>query len=95
MDHQMSKTQSESNDSNILLEAITQSIVITTPELDFPGPYIVFVNKAFEEMTGWSREEVIGKTPRIFQGANTDLSIFQNLRDMISKGEVREGTTIN
>ena len=59
------------------------------------GIRLDFVNKAFEEMTGWSREEVIGKTPRIFQGANTDLSIFQNLRDMISKGEVREGTTIN
>ena len=95
MDHQVSKIQSETKDSNILLESMTQSILITTPDLDLPGPYIIYVNRAFEEMTGWSREEVIGKTPRILQGANTDLSIFQNLGDIVSKGEVWEGSTIN
>ena len=79
----------------ILLESMTQSILITTPELDFPGPYIIYVNKAFEKMTGWSREEIVGKTPRILQGSNTDQSIFQNLRSIIEKGQVWEGTTIN
>ncbi len=74
---------------------MTQSILITTPDLDFPGPYIIYVNKAFEKMTGWSREEVIGKNPRFLQGPNTDLSIFQNLRNILGKGEVWEGKTIN
>jgi PAS domain S-box-containing protein len=91
----MSNLQSSSNESMILLESMTQSILITTPELDFPGPYIIYVNKAFEEMTGWSREEIIGKTPRILQGSNTDLSIFWNLRSIIEKGQVWKGTTIN
>jgi PAS domain S-box-containing protein len=91
----VSKPQSYSNGSNIVLESMTQSILITSPELDLPGPYIVYVNRAFEEMTGWRREEVIGKTPRILQGPNTDLSIFQNLGEIIGKGEVWEGRTVN
>jgi PAS domain S-box-containing protein len=95
LDHQVSKPQSYSNGSNIVLESMTQSILITSPELDLPGPYIVYVNRAFEEMTGWRREEVIGKTPRILQGPNTDLSIFQNLGEIIGKGEVWEGRTVN
>ena len=74
---------------------MTQSILITTPDLDFPGPYIIYVNKAFEKMTGWSREEVIGKNPKFLQGPNTDLSIFQNLRNILGKGEVWEGKAIN
>lgn len=87
--------KSHSIDSSIILESMTQSILITTPELDTPGPYIIYVNKAFEKMTGWSREEVLGKNPRFLQGQNTDLSIFNNLRDVLSKGEVWEGQTIN
>ncbi len=87
--------QSHSIDSGIILESMTQSILITTPELDLPGPYIIYVNKAFEKMTGWSREEVLGKNPRFLQGPNTELSIFQNLRNILTSGDVWEGQTIN
>ncbi len=78
-----------------LLEAMTQSILITTTELDSPGPYIIYVNKAFEEMTGWSREEVIGKSPRILQGSKTNLNIFRNLGEILDTGEAWKGKTIN
>ena len=91
----MDNPQSYSNDAIKLLESMTQSILITTPELDSPGPYIIYANKAFEEMTGWSREEIIGKSPRILQGAETDQSIFRNLGDILNKGEVWKGKTIN
>ncbi len=47
-------------------------ILITEAEpIDGDGPRIVFVNEAFERRTGYSREEVIGKTPRILQGPLT------------------------
>jgi len=91
----MENTLASFSDSLILLESMTQSILITTPELKPPGPYITYVNKAFEKMTGWTREEVIGKTPRILQGPKTDLSIFKHLEDILGKGEVWEGKTIN
>src|SRR5690606_28206011 len=35
------------------------------------GPKIVYVNEAFVRRTGYQFEEVIGKTPRILQGAKT------------------------
>jgi PAS domain S-box-containing protein len=74
---------------------MTQSILITTPELNLPGPFIIYVNKAFEKMTGWKREEILGKNPRFLQGPKTERSIFQDLRNIIDRGEVWEGQTIN
>ncbi len=82
-----------------LLESAVQqaneSILITTAELDYPGPQIVFVNPAFSKMTGYSSQEVIGKTPRILQGAKTDRTILQQIRDQLTHGEEFHGETIN
>lgn len=89
------KMQLYSGDSAIMLESMTQSILISSPDFDAPGPYIEYVNKAFEEMTGWRREEIIGKTPRILQGPKTNFEIFHNLRDKLSKGEIWTGRTLN
>ncbi|MCG8308846.1 MAG: PAS domain S-box protein [Cytophagales bacterium] len=74
---------------------MTESVLITSSELDAPGPTIIYVNPAFEKMTGWKRSEVIGMTPRILQGAKTDYKIFRDLRDRLSKGEIWSGRTVN
>lgn len=53
----------------------TQDLVIVTEaeNIEYPtGPKIVYVNKAFEKLTGYSQKEVIGETPRLLQGALTD-----------------------
>ncbi|WP_373478623.1 putative bifunctional diguanylate cyclase/phosphodiesterase [Geminocystis sp.] len=71
------------------------SIVITTTELDYPGPEIVFVNQAFTRMTGYSSQEVMGKTPRILQGPNTDRKVFKDLKEKLRNGQVFFGETIN
>ncbi len=55
-----------------------ESILITDAELDLPGPRIVFVNPAFTKMTGYTAEEVIGKTPRILQGSRTDKAVIKS-----------------
>lgn len=52
----------------------TQDIVIVTEAFDisYPlGPKIVYVNEAFEKMTGYSAIEAIGETPRFLQGELT------------------------
>lgn len=54
-----------SRQNDILL--ITEAEPIDAPE----GPKIVYVNEAFVRRTGYQFEEVIGKTPRILQGAKT------------------------
>jgi len=40
--------------------------------IDKPGPEIVYVNKAFTELTGYTQEDVVGKNPRILQSKGTD-----------------------
>ncbi|GJD24171.1 hybrid sensor histidine kinase/response regulator [Rivularia sp. IAM M-261] len=82
----------------LLLSAVQQSrdsIVITTALLDHPGPEIVYVNPAFTEMTGYETEEVLGKTPRILQGANTDKKLLNDLRWHLREGEPFHGEAIN
>ncbi len=57
------------------------AIVITEAEpIDEPGPRIIYVNEAFTRMTGYSPEEVLGKTPRILQGQNSDRTQLDKLR---------------
>ena len=47
------------------VEAAYDAVLITDAELKLPGPRIVYVNSAFTKMTGYSPEDIIGKTPRI------------------------------
>ena len=39
-------------DAAAAIEAAAEGILITTAELDAPGPTIVYVNRAFERITG-------------------------------------------
>ena len=68
-----------------LLESIidhaNDAILVTEAEpVVEPGPRIVYVNEAFTRMTGYTREDVEGKTPRILQGPDT----ARELRDEIA-----------
>ena len=71
------------------------SVVITTANLEFPGPAIVFVNKAFTRMTGYGPTEAIGRTPRILQGEKTDRTILERMKLDLKDGGVFYGQTIN
>jgi PAS domain S-box-containing protein len=72
-----------------------ESILITTANLDQPGPEIVFVNPAFTKITGYTLKEVLGKTPRLLQGPGTDRATLDRLRTLLAKGERFTGETIN
>jgi PAS domain S-box-containing protein len=82
-------------DYSAVIETAAESILITTSNLDYPGPSIVYVNPAFEKMTGWSKEEIIGKSPRILQGPKTDLKLFSDLREKLNSNQTWEGKGIN
>jgi PAS domain S-box-containing protein len=72
-----------------------ESVVITDAELGPPGPRILAVNPAFCEMTGYSPQEVLGKTPRIFQGPRTDRAVLDRIRPTLEAREVFQGETYN
>lgn len=71
------------------------SVVVTTAQLDAPGPQILYVNPAFTKMTGYSAAEVIGRTPRILQGPATDRETLDRLRADLSAGRDFTGRATN
>ena len=70
-----------------------EAVLITSARLDPPGPEILFVNPAFSEMTGYSQEEVLQRTPRILQGPKSDRAMLTELREALSRGEPFSGET--
>tara|TARA_B100000989_G_scaffold299067_1_gene292866 strand:- start:13672 stop:14550 length:879 start_codon:yes stop_codon:yes gene_type:complete len=71
------------------------SIIITELSLVKPGPKIIYVNDGFTRMTGYTKQEVLGKTPRILQGEKTDRSILERLKRRLIEGQAFFGHTIN
>lgn len=49
------------------------------------GPRIIYVNEMFERVTGYSRSEVIGRTPRILQGPRTQRDQLEKLRKALEE----------
>jgi PAS domain S-box-containing protein len=56
---------------------------------------ILYANKAFKKLTGYSPDEVLGKTPKILQGAATDKTVISRLAKALSAGGRFEGKAIN
>lgn len=71
------------------------SILITELNLEKPGPKIVYVNDGFTRMTGYTKEEAIGQTPRMLQGPKTDRAILDRLKRRLIEGQAFFGHTIN
>jgi PAS domain S-box-containing protein len=72
------------------------AVVITAAEpIDNLGPQILYVNEAFTKITGYSPEEVLGKTPRILQGAKTDPAALAKIRSALARWEVVTVEVIN
>ncbi|EKQ93660.1 PAS domain S-box protein [Leptospira borgpetersenii str. UI 09149] len=79
----------------ILVNQISDSILVTDPQLEFPGPKIIFANPAFCKMTGYLKDELIGQTPRILQGPLTNRKTMRDLKRSLTQGKDFSGETIN
>lgn len=90
--------QTSENQLSLLEQAIKHdydSILITGLSLEKPGPKIVYVNDGFTRMTGYTKEEVLGKTPRILQGEKTDRHVLDRLKERLIEGQAFFGHTVN
>ena len=56
---------------------------------------ILYVNKAVSELSGYSREELIGKNPRIFKSGYHTSEFYRELWDTILSGEVFNALFVN
>ena len=74
----------------IAVEQAAEAIVIT----DTQGT-IEYVNPAFERITGYSRDEAIGKNPRILRSGQHDKAFYGKLWQTITNGEAWTGQFVN
>lgn len=94
-------TKSRHNQEQLrLLEAcvahLNDIVLITEPwPLDEPGPRIVFVNDAFTRVTGYTKEETLGRSPRFLQGPGTDRFALGRMRAALAKGLPSKEEVIN
>jgi PAS domain S-box-containing protein len=95
----ITKQKVEEQRLKLLETVITQtkdSIIITEPDLDKGNiPKIVYVNPAFSVMSGYDSSEIIGKSPNIFQGENSDNDEYEKLIFAINNHQECQVETIS
>ena len=77
------------------LEAVGEAVIVTTPELDQPGPLILYVNPAFTRLTGYTPEEAIGRSPCFLQGPETDRTVLDRIKSALLTIGRFEGEAVN
>ena len=80
---------------SVITNANDAVLVTEAQSISSDGPKIVYVNEAFSTMTGYAVDEVIGKTPRILQGPNTDKNELARIRKALVNHETIEVEIIN
>ncbi len=73
-----------------VIEQTNEHILITNVSGE-----IEYVNPAFERITGYSREEVIGKNPRIMKSGFQDSAFYKDMWRTISSGQIWTGRMTN
>jgi PAS domain S-box-containing protein len=53
-----------------ILDACVNGVTLSDPDL--PDSPIVYANKAFEDISGYSQEEILGRNCRFLQGDDRD-----------------------
>ncbi len=75
---------------------IDEIVLITdSAPIDAPGPRIVFANEAVARHMGYSAAELIGQSPRVFQGEGTDHRALARIRDALRAGRPVHEEIIN
>jgi len=70
--------------SSIVLDQTSDNVLVTNADISSPeGPKILFANRSLCELTGYTREELVGLTPRIFQGKDTDRRTLDRIRSSL------------
>ena len=84
------QAEAELNRLMTAIEQTPESVVITDTE-----GRVLYVNPVFEQVTGYSRAEVIGQNPRLLKSNRQDSAFYRELWAKISAGEVWRGRFIN
>jgi len=95
----ITKQKEEEQRLKLLETVITHtkdSVIITEADLNNGKiPNIVYVNPAFSTTSGYNSDEIIGKSPEIFQGPNSDNQEHKKLINAIKNKEECQVETIS
>lgn len=82
-----------------LLETVIHSandgIIITKANLEKPGPEIIYINDAFTKISGYTAEEVIGRSPRFLQNEFTKRETLDEIKQSLVEGKTFKGEILN
>ena len=68
-----------------MLETVNSAIIVSDARADdLP---IIYMNPAFEELTGYSESEVLGRNCRFFQGPGTNPETARKIREALDAKE--------
>ena len=77
----------------VFLQAVEQAPIAIS--ITDPAARILYVNQAFEELTGYERDEVVGKNESMLSSQSTPMEVYQSLWETIQDRRVWQGTLVN
>lgn len=85
--------RSEEDRNALLAQAINQSsnsVMVTDLQAR-----IIYVNDAFVDNSGYTRDEILGHTPKLLQSGKTPIHVYSTMRELLAQGESWRGELIN
>jgi PAS domain S-box-containing protein len=92
--HSMQQRQQLAEESLRKLSRAVEQSADTVVITDRDG-LIEYVNPAFETLTGYLREELIGKTTQILKSGHQDVEVYKELWETILSGNIYRSILIN
>ncbi|MEQ8603449.1 MAG: PAS domain-containing protein [Marivibrio sp.] len=81
--------------ANALLERLGDAALLTDAPAPGAQPVVLAANGAFERLTGYDRAEVIGRSPKMLQGAGTEASARAAIRRALDSGDGAHAVFLN
>jgi two-component system, chemotaxis family, CheB/CheR fusion protein len=89
----LSEARSEIQLQQLAIETAVNGIIITDPRLE--GNPITYANQGFVNLTGYDRDEILGRNCKFLQGKDTDPKAVQKIREALGRGDSIRTTLLN